>query len=362
MKMIMAILLFVSSICTADEVLLKTGYKILNTRLIDSTSEYVTVSTKGRDRRIPTSSVIKVIRKKYDLSFDSITDTIISTKEYPPPIETDSSIDHPHLLKEMGIDTPSAIDRIVFRDGKSIKGKITLIKTDAVAIEDAETGILFEYKKLQIAYIHTANGKILSLNQIDGYSSTSRSNIYSMITAGIVIPVSDYALRDIANSKSGFAKTGYGVGVDIIADILPNIQLQFGGLFYSNAVDGGFYSHAEVDIGNYYSGNILGGFRFITSESEDHPRLHIGARIGLFLGSYPKIDFSGASTTSSIASAFAYNANAGIILGDKIDFSIQYFASSPKYQISSGVSSAIWEYEQPTSFIMISFGITIGDK
>ena len=374
MKALILGLLISVSICHADEVILKNGFKIMNVQFIDSTSEYVTVMTKARERKIPISSVVQVIRKRYDMSYNALTDSINSGIECPPQNSDVTTHNSAQLPKDTQALSNVTYDRIIFIDGKKAEGKITSIKTDVVIIEDSETRISFEYAKSEIDHIITAGGKILSFNQQNKVSENVRPVQQSSMEfrqfnkktnfkpfAGVVIPMGDYSSTEASNTKSGYAKTGYTLGAEIISDIQPNIQYQMSFIYYSNAVDAGINNAANISIGNYHGFNVLGGLRFITTQSSNQPRFHIGARIGLYIGSYPSISIANISVTSNNPAAFAYNFTGGIVLNDKVDLSIQYLAMTPKYVITNSINSNSLEFEQPTNLLLITIGIYVGN-
>lgn len=65
---------------------------------------------------------------------------------------------------EPSIKKDETFDKIFFRTGEVVEGKIRLVRDDAVEFTDKETGLGFLYKKATIDYILTASGKKLSFD------------------------------------------------------------------------------------------------------------------------------------------------------------------------------------------------------
>lgn len=376
MKSLFICLLSVASYSLADEVILKTGFKIMNVQFIDSTQEYITVLTKARERKIPTENVVQIIIKRFDLSFDSLTDSISSSIDYPP---SESEKQHDVIIQKKDSANQKVdrkYDKIIFLNGRITEGKISIIKPDIVAIEDSETGISFEYLKSEIDKIITSSGKILTFVQSSNNSSNNTSNqiyplsqdinerlMYIQPFIGISSPQGDFASSDLSNTKAGFAQAGYTVGLEVVSVVQPNTQLQFSISYNSNAFNGSMFNGKNISIGNYNSFNFLGGLRFITINNGNRLRFYMGTKLGLFVGKFPTIESYNISISSNNATAFAYNINGGAIIENTIDVSVQYLSMTPKYKLSSNQNNNnSISGEVPNNLLIFTIGYIINKK
>ncbi|MBI2430005.1 MAG: hypothetical protein HYV29_14645 [Ignavibacteriales bacterium] len=190
------------------------------------------------------------------------------------------------------------------------------------------------------------------------------------ILGGLSLPTGDFG--ETNTQKAGFAKTGFGIGLELDVPVDESFSVVTSGLFLSNPIDesamntlfqNAFGSSANVQTESFTSIFALSGIQFI-GRSSSTSKLFLHAQGGLLIGTLPEITLTIGSAQSTQASAtattFAFAVGGGLMFGDRFKVGAKYLSAKPKYDVTaSGTGgTAGGTVEQPTSMVLIF--ITIG--
>ena len=189
-----------------------------------------------------------------------------------------------------------------------------------------------------------------------------------------------YGLRTIPTGKfastsddnSGFAKSGFGAGVDFALVTQKNVAVVATLNYSTNPIDGeglkaynNLPSNVNVQIESYTSMFLMGGARVDIPVAESVQPFGM-VQVGLLLGSYPgyKVEdqFIRLSASSASSSSLAFGATVGVKVLGSIHASFRYLTAKPNYQ--SEISYTLFNGkivatgEIPTSMVMVVLGYT----
>lgn len=196
------------------------------------------------------------------------------------------------------------------------------------------------------------------------------------IFLGVALPVGDFAAADGSTQKAGFAKTGFGGGLEIRNSFNGTTLSGIGTISVSlNAMDADALTsisgshtgyNVSVTAGSYISTFALYGLKYDAPISPS-TSLYGQVQIGALISKMPEMTTSvtttrssvattaSMTTTSSIAFAFGYGAGVGIQLNDQFNVGIRYYAGSPSYSQTSGSYSSTLPMSTSTIECIVGF-------
>ena len=206
-------------------------------------------------------------------------------------------------------------------------------------------------------------------------SETFAQNNFN-VHVGVANPLGDFASEDIDSDKSGWAATGFNIGLKYTYQLSDNGLGLFAGLdFNSNGITKDFKRTVEEafeDIGllgaeytflKYYNIPISAGLNYTYGANE---KVDLFANAGIVLNLLNISDFviegSGLKVTSIYdpASAFGFRVGGGILINKKVSVAVDYFGiGSHSINVKTradGIPTDYSDFDQKVSLLTIAVG------
>ncbi len=243
-------------------------------------------------------------------------------------------------------------------------------KNPVVAVAQKDSGVKSQPAQSELDSAIRADGKDLSSTEAsnalsfvsNGEELNARSNLPALqghvrktrfaLFFAPVYPIGDFA--STTSNSAGFAKFGFGGGVELSREVVKYFEIGFLGTLCFNPLDESGKDWTTMD----FLGSA-GALIPVTSSAD----LRVRGYFGMMVGIYPEIKygkFFSFTQHGSTAAAFDYGVGLGVEV-NPIEFSVRYLTGTPDYEIVTtgpALDSTIKQV-QPSGRIVLSLGFMV---
>jgi hypothetical protein len=178
-------------------------------------------------------------------------------------------------------------------------------------------------------------------------------------------------------TNPGYAKTGFGFGVDFSMDLTKGFGLGLAGSFFSHTTDASSFANDLTQLGAPVGTTaeadswkllwLTAGPSFHIPVSSNS-RIYGTGSIGLLMGTYPQIKAidpfqNTANVSTASATNLGYGFSVGFVLEGKFDFGLRLLSAEPEYKVTvtnfSGGKTDV-QTKKPTTILNLTLGYRFG--